>query len=83
VIAEGVETALSYARTGLGLWAAGGKERLPALAPAVERLNHIECLTISTDEDEPRPGQKTSRDRAEELRDRINALRPDIEVGID
>ncbi|WP_158646966.1 DUF7146 domain-containing protein [Bradyrhizobium huanghuaihaiense] len=50
-ITEGIEDALSvHEATGLGAWAAGAANRLPALADAVP--DHIDCLTIVADPDE-------------------------------
>lgn len=50
-ITEGIEDALSvHEVTGLGAWAAGAANRLPALAGAVP--DHIDCLTILADPDE-------------------------------
>jgi Toprim domain len=44
-ITEGIEDALSvYQATGLGVWAAGGAGRMPALADAVP--DYIECVTV-------------------------------------
>jgi hypothetical protein len=83
LIAEGVETVLSYAHLGLGIWAAGAKDRLPVIAPTIAALPYVECCTISPDEDDPaRVGAKTSRVRAEELAERLTELRPDLEVRI-
>jgi hypothetical protein len=81
VVAEGVETALSFAHTGLGCWAAGAKDRLVTIAPSIAALPHIEVVTVSPDED----GENVavpSRARAEQLADQLAELRPDIEVRI-
>jgi hypothetical protein len=84
VVAEGVETALSFAHTGLGCWAAGAKDRLVTIAPAIAALPCIEAVMICPDEDDPaRVGVScTSRDRAEQLAEHLADLRPDIEVRI-
>jgi hypothetical protein len=83
LVAEGVETALSFAHTGLGIWAAGAKDRLVTIAPTIAALPHVEAVTISPDDDDPaKTGFGfTSRDRAEKLADMLAEL-PDIEVRI-
>jgi hypothetical protein len=81
VVAEGVETALSFAHTGLGCWAAGAKDRLVTIAPAIAALPCIEVVTVCPDED----GENVaipSIVRAEQLAERLAELRPDIEVRI-
>jgi hypothetical protein len=82
LVAEGVETGLSYAHLGLGIWAAGSKDRLVTIAPAIAALTCIDCVTISPDEDDPARVGITSAQRAEELAEKLIELRPDIEVRI-
>ncbi len=50
-ITEGIEDGLSVSQaTGLGVWAAGAANRMPALAAAVP--NYIDCVTIYAHADE-------------------------------
>jgi hypothetical protein len=66
-ITEGIEDALSiHEVTGLGAWAAGAANRLPALADAVP--NHIDCLTIVADPDEV--GRQRARQFEKQLKQR-------------
>jgi hypothetical protein len=81
VVAEGVETALSFAHTGLGCWAAGAKDRLVTIAPAIAALPCIEAVTVSPDEDSENVAVP-SVVRSEELAEMLADLRPDIEVRI-
>jgi hypothetical protein len=81
VVAEGVETALSFAHTGLGCWAAGAKDRLVTIAPTIAALPHVEVVTVSPDEDGSNVAVPSIA-RAEELAEILADLRPDIEVRI-
>ncbi|HWK68591.1 MAG TPA: CHC2 zinc finger domain-containing protein [Rhizobiaceae bacterium] len=64
VIAEGIEDALSaHQATGLGAWAAGGADRMPALAAAVP--GWVDCVTILVDDNEA--GRGNSAKLAERL----------------
>jgi hypothetical protein len=66
-ICEGVEDALSiYEATGLGVWAAGGAGRMPALADTVP--DSVEAVTIFADGDEA--GQRGAIGLAERLDER-------------
>jgi hypothetical protein len=66
VIAEGIEDALSaHETTGLGVWAAGTGNRLPAMADYVPA--HVECVSILVDKDADRTGEKYSTELAELL----------------
>jgi Toprim domain len=59
VIAEGIEDALSaHEATGLGAWAAGTANRLPAMAEYVP--DYVECVTILVDADADHAGEKYS-----------------------
>jgi hypothetical protein len=83
VVAEGVETALSFVHLGVGIWAAGSKDRLPVIAPAIAAVAGVRTVTISPDEDDPAVvGGKTSRVRAEDLAERLAELRPEIQTRI-
>jgi hypothetical protein len=67
-ICEGIEDALSvHQATGLGAWAAGCANRLPALAGALPR--YVESVTISIDDDD------AGRRHAYELEDNLQAIR--------
>lgn len=67
-IAEGLEDALSlHEATGLGAWAAGCANRLPALAPCVP--SYVSAVTISVDDDE------AGRHYAGELAQRLVEIR--------
>jgi hypothetical protein len=66
VITEGIEDALSaHAATGLGAWAAGTGNRLPAMADYVP--SYVECVSILVDKDADRTGEKYSTELAELL----------------
>lgn len=66
-ITEGIEDALSvHEVTGLGAWAAGAANRLPALADAVP--DYIDCLTIVADPDEV--GRQQARQLEKQLKQR-------------
>jgi hypothetical protein len=66
VIAEGIEDALSaHETTGLGAWAAGTGNRLPAMADYVP--DYVECVTVLVDKDADRTGEKYSTELAELL----------------
>jgi hypothetical protein len=81
VVAEGVETALSFAHTGLGCWAAGSKDRLVTIAPSIAALPYVKAVTVAPDED----GDNVdipSIARAEQLADMLADMRPDIDVRI-
>ena len=77
-VAEGVETALSLAHTGLGIWAAGSAGALPALAPLIASLPYVEAVIIAADQDDHREGER----RAAELAEELCVSRPDIETFI-
>ena len=63
-IAEGIEDALSmHQATGLGAWAAGSANRMPALADAVP--SYCDCVTILADANEA--GERNSALLAERL----------------
>ena len=63
-IAEGIEDALSiHAATGIGAWAAGTANRLPAMAHHVP--DYIDCVTIAVDDDDV--GEKYATELAEGL----------------
>lgn len=63
-IAEGIEDALSlHQATGLGAWAAGCANRLPALARAVPR--YVTSVTIAVDDDDA--GRRHAHDLARQL----------------
>jgi hypothetical protein len=79
LVAEGIETALSFVHTGLGIWAAGAAGRLPAMAPCIAGLAYVEALTIAADDDSHEEGRRC----AAALADRLSELRPDIEVRVD
>jgi hypothetical protein len=50
-IAEGIEDALSlHEATGLGAWAAGSANRLPALADRIP--SYVEIVSIAADDDD-------------------------------
>jgi hypothetical protein len=75
-IAEGIEDALSlHQTTGLGAWAAGAANRLPALARAVPR--YVECVNILVDDNEP--GRKHSYELARQLR-KVRGSRYDVRL---
>jgi hypothetical protein len=75
-IAEGIEDALSlHQTTGLGAWAAGAANRLPALARAVPR--YVECVNILVDDNEP--GRKHSYELARQLR-KVRGSRFDVRL---
>lgn len=78
LLAEGIETALSYVHTGLGIWAAGSAGRLPALAHRIAHLTYVEAVTISADDDAHQQGQL----KAEELAEKLHTLRPDIDISL-
>jgi hypothetical protein len=66
VIAEGIEDALSaHETTGLGAWAAGTGNRLPAMAGFVP--DYVECVSILVDKDADRTGEKYSTELAKLL----------------
>lgn len=66
-ITEGIEDALSvHEVTGLGAWAAGAANRLPALADAVP--DYIDCLTIVADPDQV--GRLQARQLEKQLKQR-------------
>jgi hypothetical protein len=66
VVAEGIEDALSaHETTGLGAWAAGTGNRLPAMADYVP--DYVECVTVLVDKDADRTGEKYSTELAELL----------------
>lgn len=65
LIAEGLEDALSlHQATGLGGWAAGCANRLPALARAVPR--YVESVTVAVDDDDA--GHRYARELAQQLK---------------
>ena len=75
-IAEGIEDALSlHQGTGLGAWAAGAANRLPALARAVPR--YVECVNVLVDDNEP--GRKYSYELARQLR-KVRGSRFDVRL---
>jgi hypothetical protein len=78
LVAEGIETALSFAHTRLGIWAAGSAGRLPALAKCIADRSYVESVVIAADEDSHDEGRRC----AEELADRLSVSRPDIETMI-
>lgn len=64
-IAEGIEDSLSvHEATGLGAWAAGAANRLPALAEAIP--DHVECVTVIGDADPA--GRRYARQLEKQLR---------------
>jgi hypothetical protein len=66
VVTEGIEDALSmHEATGLGAWAAGSANRMPALADAVP--DHTDCVTVCEDAD------KAGHDNAALLAERLIA----------
>jgi hypothetical protein len=66
-ITEGIEDALTaHQATGLGAWAAGSANRLPALADVLP--GYIEALTIFADDD--KAGRDNARALAAALRNR-------------
>ncbi len=66
-ICEGLEDGLSvYGATGLGVWAAGGATRMPALADAVP--DYLDFVTIVADRDEA--GVKHANALSDRLRER-------------
>jgi phage/plasmid primase-like uncharacterized protein len=68
-ITEGIEDALTaHQATGLGAWAAGSANRLPALAEVIPE--YIEVLTIYAHADENGRGQDSARALATTLRNR-------------
>jgi hypothetical protein len=72
-IAEGIEDALSIHQvTGLGAWAAGCANRLPALASVVP--THVCGVTILVDDDE------AGRKRSNELASRLTARGIDVDL---
>jgi hypothetical protein len=63
-ITEGIEDGLSvHAATGLGVWAAGAANRMPALAAAVPA--YVECVTVFRDDD--KAGRLYATDLAQRL----------------
>lgn len=61
-ITEGVEDGLAvYESTGLGVWAAGGSSRMPALAEAVP--DWLDCVAVIGDDDSGRGGPVTLAER--------------------
>ncbi len=63
-VTEGIEDALSvHQATGMGAWAAGSANGLPALAAAVPP--HVECVTIQVDDDDA--GHRGASDLASRL----------------
>jgi hypothetical protein len=73
-ICEGIEDALSiHQATGLGAWAAGCANRLPALARVVPL--HVESVTISVDDDDA--GRRYAHELADLLR-RIHGRRLEV-----
>lgn len=75
-VTEGAEDGLSIVEaTGLGVWAAGGASRLPALAVTVPP--YTDCISIMADSDEAgrrNAGELAVRLRARRLRAEIVAL---------
>ncbi|WP_453965970.1 toprim domain-containing protein [Bradyrhizobium elkanii] len=66
-VVEGIEDGLSvHQATGLGVWAAGAANRIPALAAVIP--DYIETLTIYADDDDA--GQDNARKLAAGLRGR-------------
>lgn len=64
-LAEGIEDALSiHLATGLGAWAAGCANRLPALARAVP--HYVTSVTVAVDDDEA--GRRYAHELAQQLR---------------
>jgi hypothetical protein len=75
-ICEGIEDALSlHQATGLGTWAAGSANRLPALGRLVPK--YAEAVTISIDDDDA--GRRNGRALAQRLHD---ASRGQMEVTL-
>jgi hypothetical protein len=65
-IPEGIEDGLTvHQATGLGVWVAGSRSRMPALAPAIP--NYVEAVTIYAHDDE---GRKDALGLAEALEPR-------------
>jgi hypothetical protein len=57
-VTEGIEDALSvHQATGLGVWAAGAANRMPALATQVP--TYIDCVTIYAHQDKDGVGQRS------------------------
>jgi hypothetical protein len=72
-IAEGIEDALSvHQATGLGAWAAGSANRLPALASVIP--SHVSGVTIVVDDDD------AGRDGSNELASRLTARGVHVEL---
>jgi hypothetical protein len=72
-IAEGIEDALSlHQATGLGAWAAGSANRLPALAGIVPA--HVSGVTVLVDDDD------TGRKNSNELASRLTARGIDVDL---
>jgi hypothetical protein len=65
-IAEGIEDALSaHEALGMGAWAAGSADRLPAMAEHVP--DYIECVTVLVDHDRDHKGERNAEELAERL----------------
>jgi hypothetical protein len=66
VIAEGIEDALSaHEALGMGAWAAGSADRLPAMAEHIP--GYIACVTVLVDNDRDRKGERCAEALAARL----------------
>ena len=75
-ISEGIEDALSlHQGTGLGAWAAGAANRLPAVARAVPR--YVEVVTILVDDNDA--GRRNSSELAHQL-SKVRGSRFDVRL---
>ena len=70
VITEGIEDALTiHEATGLGVWAAGSKDRLVALADAIP--DWMDCVTVRPDDDADGGGRKRALELVQAIRRRM------------